>query len=233
MLLDWLEKITLPLVPLKTELASMNRSKPYAPVELPSATAALLRVSPPVTLMLELPTAVRSSAKGWVGSPSTTTPAKVPPVPVPINRAPSLTVTVPPLIVPPARFQDPVIAFSASVVPVLVKVPVRLTVPPERLRVASCAWVKVPPRFSVLLVALTLPGLVQAPSRVRVPPPSIEIMPALDPDPEIVKPPPLEAWIMASLLQPVALIVRVPAPSARIVPWLTTLTLAGPPKLGL
>ena len=52
---------------------------------------------------------------------------------MPINRAPSLTVRVPPLIVPPARFQEPVVALSARVVPVLVKVPVRLIVPADRL----------------------------------------------------------------------------------------------------
>ena len=71
MLLDWLENSTLPWVPFRRELTSLNRRIPYAPVELPRTTVALFRVSPPVTLMLALPTVVRSTATGWVkvGSP--------------------------------------------------------------------------------------------------------------------------------------------------------------------
>ena len=39
---------------------------------------------------------------------------------------------MPPLIVPPLRFHDPVALLSVSVLPVFVSVPVRLTVPPVR-----------------------------------------------------------------------------------------------------
>ena len=55
---------------------------------------------------------------------------------------PAVTVTVPFLIVPPARFHDPVVALSVSVVPVLSNVPVTLTVPPVLVNVPRLATVK-------------------------------------------------------------------------------------------
>ena len=62
------------------------------------------------------------------------------------------------MIVPPSRFQEPVAAVKASVVPVLSNVPTRFTVPPLRLIVPSAASVNSPPRFTVLLVAVIVPA---------------------------------------------------------------------------
>ena len=78
------------------------------------------------------------------------------------NSAPPDSLSVPLFIVPPARFHEPVVASRASVVPVLSSVPVRFTVPPVRLNVPRPASVKLPPRFTVELVAVIVPVLLQA-----------------------------------------------------------------------
>ena len=90
------------------------------------------------------------------------TPSSVPPVLVKTSSAPPDSLSVPPSIVPPARFQEPVVAFRASVVPVSSSVPVRFTVPPVRLNVPRPASVNRPPRFTVEFVALIVPALLQA-----------------------------------------------------------------------
>ena len=85
----------------------------------------------------------------------------------------------------------------------------------------------------MLLVSVMVPVLDQAPLSVSVPPPLTEIRPLLDHDPAKVRLAPLTAWIEPALLQPTALIVRVPEVSAKMVPWFTTLILVGPPTFGL
>ena len=72
--------------------------------------------------------------------------------------------TVPPLIVPATRRIEPVAGEKVSVVPVLVSVPVRLTLPPKALSsVPSAESVKVPPKFTVLAASATrmVPALLQ------------------------------------------------------------------------
>ncbi len=75
--------------------------------------------------------------------------------------------TVPPLITP-KKFHDPVAAFNVSVEPVLVSVPLRLTVPPVRLIAPNPAVVKVPPRLRVEFVTVMVPVLVQLLPRFSV-----------------------------------------------------------------
>src|SRR5262249_57016002 len=87
------------------------------------------------------------------------TPIRVPPSPVAIRALPPVDATVPPLIVPPARFHEPVVSLSSSVPPVLFKVPARLTVPPLRLKVPNDVGVKTPPSVIVLPVSLSVPLL--------------------------------------------------------------------------
>src|SRR4051794_36922870 len=65
-------------------------------------------------------------------------------------------------MVPPSRFHEPVLASSASVVPVSSSVPTRFTLPPLRVKLPSCTSVNRPPRFTTLLVALIVPPLLQA-----------------------------------------------------------------------
>ena len=99
------------------------------------------------------------------------------------KAAPSANATVPPLIVP-EKFHEPVVAFSVSVVPVLVSVPVRFTTPPARLKVPMPPVAfNVPPRFTVLAALAsrwTVPPLVhEAGTTVRTPPPTASTVPAL------------------------------------------------------
>ena len=77
------------------------------------------------------------------------------------SSAPPASVTMPPLMVPPTRFHEPVVVVKARVVPVLFSVPVMFTVPPVRVNEPSAARVKLPPRLTVLLVAVIVPSLDQ------------------------------------------------------------------------
>ena len=85
---------------------------------------------------------------------------------------------------------------------------------------------KVPPRFTVELVSLIVP--------VWSPRLSVPLLDATTAGPanRATLPPP-EPWIVPLLLQLVPLTVSVPALSARIVPWLMTATLEGPPIVGV
>src|SRR5262249_55091895 len=81
--------------------------------------------------------------------------------------------TVPPLIVPAARFHEPLLLSSSNVADVAVRGPVRLTVRALRLKVPSPAVVKVPPRLIVelaLLSVLMVPRLLQEFAGEIVPP---------------------------------------------------------------
>ena len=93
---------------------------------------------------------------------SAVTPSSVPPEDVKTSSAPPDSVSVPPWSVPPARFQEPVAAFKASVVPVLLSVPVRFTVAPAWLNVPRAAKVNVPPRPTQEFGASIVPVLLQA-----------------------------------------------------------------------
>src|SRR5712664_1103299 len=90
-------------------------------------------------------------------------PSSVPPLLVNTNSAPPASLSVPFLIVPPTRFQEPVVAVRARVLLVLSSVPVRFTVPPERLKVPKPAVVKLPPRFTVEVLSVIVPVLLQTP----------------------------------------------------------------------
>src|SRR5262245_52718549 len=96
-------------------------------------------------------------------SPFTVTPSRVPPEPVATSFAPPDSFKVPFFSVPPARFQEPVVALSVSVVLVLSKMPDRFTVPVVRLNVPKLANVNEPPRLVVELVALIVPVLLHVP----------------------------------------------------------------------
>ena len=58
----------------------------------------------------------------------------------------------------------------------------RLTVPPVRLKLPSAAWVNVPPRFTVALVAVIVPALLHAllllPRLSVEPAPAVMVAPA-------------------------------------------------------
>ena len=58
---------------------------------------------------------LRVEVRGKFRSPLTVTPESVPPVPVAFRVLPSAKASVPPLIVPPAMFHEPVVLFSVSV----------------------------------------------------------------------------------------------------------------------
>src|SRR5262249_20844419 len=136
-------------------------------------------------------------------------------------------------MVPPSRTQVPVVALRARVVPVLVSVPVRLTVPPLRLKVPSWASANVPPRFTVELVAVMVPPLDQLPERFSVEFVTVVVL-LLDQGPERLRLPPFAASSGPVLDQVAALTVTAPPlASASMVPWLTRLTLLGPPMLPL
>src|SRR5262249_6067786 len=159
-------KITWPVPPsvcVPLPASVRNDCQPLAK-ELPlSWTVPPLRVSPWLTvtvtvlLMFSLPASV------------TPVPAVVLPrvlLVVAFSWVAPATVTVPPTIVPPARFQVGPVP-TVRLLPVLVSVPVRFTVPPliEKPLTPDAAVAKVPPRFSVEEVALTLPAFCQAPLR--------------------------------------------------------------------
>ena len=88
-----------------------------------------------------------------------------------ITRLPPAACSVPPMIVPPARLITPVAVLKTKVLPVLVNVPVRFTVPtlPARLKVPApvVKALKVPPRFNVPPVTVIAPALLQGPANVE------------------------------------------------------------------
>src|SRR4051812_43529113 len=116
-------------------------------------------------------------------APDIVTLASVPPLPVATRVDPPLATTDPLLIVPPERFQLPVVASSVSVAPVLFNVPVRLTVLPVRENPGKLIppVLNVPPRFSVALLAVIMPAVsLHAPPRLSVVPAAADTVPALD-----------------------------------------------------
>ncbi len=121
---------------------------------LPRYTVASSSVRPPVTVAGR-----RERARSR--SLSNVTPASVPRELVKVSSAPPASVTVPPSTVPPTTFHEPVAAVKASVMPTLFRVPVRFTVPPERVNEPRPATVKVPPRLTVVLVAVIVPSFDQ------------------------------------------------------------------------
>ena len=146
--------------------------------------------------------------------PSIVTPLKVP-VPFTTSVAPPAVVIVPPSTVPPSNTHEPLAAFSARVVLVLVSTPVRLTVPPLRVNAPKAANVKLPPRSTVTLVALIAPALVHAPLRLNVPAPfMINVALGLFCSTLMVRLPPLVPCARASLMNGCA--------SMEIVPPLTS-----------
>src|SRR5262249_40756352 len=103
-----------------------------------------------------------------IRSPLNTTPVKSP-LCEGIKEAPA-SVTVPPLILPFFRYQSPVTAFKVSVVPVLSRVPTRVTVLWGCSNLPKPAVVNVPPRFALQPVRLMVPALVHRPGSLRKPP---------------------------------------------------------------
>ena len=147
------------------------------------------------------------------------TPERVPPTGT--KRLPDVAVMVPPVMVPPSR-HGPVVSSRARVVPVLLRVPVRLTVPPERLKVPRPARVKEPPRFTVEFVVLMVPSLSQEPLRARVPPLLMDtVWPRAFWRALRLKLPPFKPSIVPwFVVVPVLIVMVLPEVSDLIVPWL-------------
>ena len=97
-------------------------------------------------------------------------PFRMPDDEVKIRSAPPERVMLPPLIVPPNSRHEPLAAFRTSVVPVLLSVPLRFTVPPERTMLPARLIENVPPSVNVEFVELMVPALDQFPPRVNDPP---------------------------------------------------------------
>ncbi len=137
--------------------------------------------------------------------PTSKVPLIVTPLKVPLfttSETPVAVVIVPPSTVPPSNTHEPLAALSARVVPVLVSTPVRLTVPPLRVNAPKSASVKLPPRFTVTLVALIAPALVQTPLRLKLPAPfMINVAPGLFCSTLMVRLPPLVPCASASLMK--------------------------------
>jgi len=92
----------------------------------------LVKVSVPPRVKLVLstsPLVMFTVPLGRFSVPSSVTPLRVPPE-VPFRTALPAVVMVPPVMVPPSRFQVPVVLDRANVLEELVSDPVRLTVPP-------------------------------------------------------------------------------------------------------
>src|SRR6516225_7455097 len=145
-------KSTVP-VPPKVSVPWKNRRPNMVPEALPRLTVLPFSVRPLVTVAPELFVRSRSLLN--------VTPFNVPLL-VKVSSAPPASVTVLLRSVPPTRFHEPVLAVKPSVVLVLSSVPVRLTVPPERVNMPNAAKVKLPPRLTVALVAVMVPVLLQA-----------------------------------------------------------------------
>lgn len=92
-------------------------------------------------------------------SPETATSIKLPVEDVNPRVLPPANCNDPPVIVPPSRFHVPVAAFNVSVSLALLRFPVRLTVPPVRVKEerSNPAVVTDPPRFSVELLTVIDP----------------------------------------------------------------------------
>ena len=128
-----------------------------------------------------------------------------------------LRVTVPLVIAPPESVQSPVEALSVSVPVPRFAVPVTLTVPAVRLKVPRLVGLKVPPRFTVPLVDVSVPALLHAPSRVSVPPLTVMLpVAALVNVPALVVKVLPDATVTVPLL--VKLVTWLPRVSVRLVP---------------
>ena len=124
-----------------------------------------------------------------------------------------MPVTVPPTIVPPLRYHEPVAGPSGNVAPVFDITPVmEIVVVPVCCTARACAVVNVPPMLTVEpeVVIVPAPVLLQAPPRVNVPlvdvtPPAFEFdhapLPPIDSDPPDV--------VSVLLLLPVPLLLNV------------------------
>ena len=75
---------------------------------------------------------------------------------------------MPPSTAPPFSPHDPLAAFNARVVLVLLSVPTRNTEPLVREKFPRFASVKFPPRLTVVLLTLMLDRLLQLPFRLSV-----------------------------------------------------------------
>jgi len=132
-------------------------------VSVPPRVKLLLSTSPLVMLTVPL---------GRFSVPPSVTPLSVPPE-VPFRTALPAVVMVPPVMVPPSRFQVPVVLVNARVLPALLSEPVMLTVPPVLLNVLRLmpAVVNEPPMLRAPLVTVMVPAaLLQEPPRLSVPP---------------------------------------------------------------
>src|SRR5882672_3801578 len=148
--------ITIVPVPPSVWVPEVNAIDVAAPV--PASVNTAFSVRP-----LDMPKPV---ALPMVRSLMSVTPFSSPLLAVVTREAPSAKAIVPPTIVPPNRFQDPVTAFSSN--PLLVRVPVRFTAPPVRLMVPIAAVVNVPPRFSVELFTVIVFALLHTPANDNV-----------------------------------------------------------------
>ncbi len=124
-------------------------------VTLAAVRRAAVKEVVPASVMLE-EVALRTS------SPLRVTLLKVPPLVVVRRVVPSAKLIVPPTIVPPAMFHEPVVEFNWIVFPVLVIVPAILTVPAAVVMVPiPAAAFRVPSNWNVPPVASRVPAFVQ------------------------------------------------------------------------
>src|ERR1039458_5963383 len=93
--------------------------------------------------------------------PFTVTPFRTPARPLTTKAVPLVAVIVPPLTVPPFRYQAPPSTLTDRVVLVLLSVPVRFTVAPLALNDPRLVVANVPAKFTVPLEAVRVPVLVR------------------------------------------------------------------------
>ena len=129
-----------------------------------------------------------------------------------IRRALAVPVTVPPTIVPPFRYHEPVVESNGSVVAFVITPVIVMVVAPVCCTANACAVVNVPPRLIVDpdVVIVPEPVLLHAPPNVNVPlaevtPPIVEFVHAPLP-PTVSAPPDAE---IVPLLLPVPLLSNV------------------------
>jgi hypothetical protein len=134
------------------------------------------------------------------------TPESVPPDQVVRSSAEPEVWKRPPVMAPPASCQEPVVSSRVSVLDVLSRLPVSLTVPRVRLKAPREAIVIEPPREVVESVAEIVPRFVQgvAPKTSRPPSSSVALEAVIDPVGALVQAPRRES--------------RSP-PSAESLPW--------------